>query len=68
MLVKVVKRDKESNERCITRFIKAVTGSRKTLKIRTSRYHKKAPTKRQIRANAKARDNYRAIREKHKFY
>jgi RNA polymerase-interacting CarD/CdnL/TRCF family regulator len=68
MKVVVVKDSKESNERLITRFNKAVQKSRKVMKVRTTRYHKKSPTKRMIRAAAVMRDMYRAKREKNKFY
>ena len=32
------------------------------------KYHKKSPTKTQIRAGAVVRDTYRAAKEKNKFY
>ena len=68
MKVQVIKNDKESNERCISRFNKKVQASRKLLEIKKARYHKKSPTKTQIRAGAVVRDTYRAAKEKHKFY
>lgn len=68
MKVTIWKTDNESNERCITRFNKKVQGSRKILKVRSDRYHKKDDTKRHSRASAIMRDHYRAKREKTKFY
>jgi len=68
MKVTVWKNDKESNERVITRFNKKVQASRKILKIRTDRYHKKDDTKRQTRSAAIMRDHYRAKKERHRFY
>ena len=68
MKVEVVKRDKESNERLITRFNKKVQASRKILKVREQRYHKGKPTKRYVRAGAVMRENYRAKRERNRFY
>lgn len=68
MKVTIWKKEGESNERAITRFNKKVQGSRKVLKVRTERYHAKAPTKRYTRAAAIKRDFYRAKREKTKFY
>jgi len=68
MKVIVFKDSKESNERLITRFNKAVQKSRKIPQIRNTRYNKKSPTKRLIRASAIMREMYRAKREKNKFY
>ena len=68
MKVQVVKKDKESNERCISRFNKKVQASRKLLEIKKARYHKKSPSKTQTRAGAVMRDKYRAAKEKNKFY
>ena len=68
MKVVVVKDQKESNERLITRFNKTVQKSRKVMKVRATRYNKKDPTKRMVRAAAVVRDMYRAKKEKNKFY
>lgn len=68
MKVTVWKDDKESNERAITRFNKKVQASRKLLEIRTSRYNKKASTKRYTRDAAVMREFYRSKKEKNKFY
>ncbi len=68
MIVTIWKNDKESNERCITRFNKRVQASRKILGVRKSRYHSRKPTKRQIRAAAVMRDFHRGRREKNRFY
>ncbi len=68
MKVQIVKNDKESNERCISRFNKKVQASRKLFEIKKARYHSKKPTKTQIRSGAVVRDKYRAVKEKNKFY
>lgn len=68
MRVTIWKNDKESNERAITRFNKKVQSSRKLLKIRGERYHKKDDTKRQKRQSAIMREHYRSLRERNKFY
>ncbi|MBT4916811.1 hypothetical protein HN709_01065 [Candidatus Peregrinibacteria bacterium] len=68
MKVTIWKNDNESNERAITRFNKKVQGSRKIIKIRSDRYHKKDATKRYARAAAIMRDHHRARKEKTKFY
>jgi len=68
MIVKVVKNEKESNERCISRFNKKVQASRKILEIKKARYHKKSATKTQVRGGAIVREKYRAAKEKNKFY
>lgn len=68
MQVHITKTEKESNERCITRFNKAVQASRKVPRIRSARYHKSDPTKRQARAAAVMREFHRARKSKNKFY
>lgn len=68
MKVTIWKNDKESSERAITRFNKKVQASRKLLKIRGERYHKKDDTKRQVRQSAVMREKYRAQKEKSRFY
>ncbi len=68
MKVFVKKNKGESNERLISRFNKKVQGSRKILKVRSERYHKKDATRRQQRGAAIMREHYRAIREKNRFY
>ncbi len=68
MKVTIWKNDKESNERAIARFNKKVQGSRKVLKVRKERYHKKDLTKVQTRASAIMREHYRSIKEKNRFY
>ncbi len=68
MRVVVFKNDKESNERLITRFNKKVQGSRKIVLVRNERYYEKPLTKRLERTKAIMRENYRAKREKNKFY
>lgn len=68
MKVVVEKKDNESNERLVTRFNRAVQASRKILKVRSERYHRRDETKRQVRKAAIMREHYRAKREKSKFY
>jgi hypothetical protein len=68
MRVTVFKNEKESNERCITRFNKLVQASRKLVGLRSKRYHSQKPRKWQVRAGAVMRSYYRAIREKTKFH
>lgn len=68
MKVTVWKNDGESNERLISRFTKRMQGSRKLLKVRSERYHKKPTAKRYARAAAVMRDSYRSKREKNRFY
>jgi ribosomal protein S21 len=68
MKVTIWKNDKESNERAITRFNKKVQSSRKLLKVRGERYHKKDDTKRQTRQSAIMREHYRSQKERSKFY
>jgi len=68
MRVTVVKKQKESDERLIARFNKAVQRSKKIQRIRDTRYNSKKPRKRFVRAAAIKREGYRAAREKQKFY
>lgn len=68
MKVTVWKNDKESNERCITRFNKKVQASRLLQLLRSKRFHSRKVTKRSIRAGAVKREYYRALKEKTKFY
>ena len=68
MKVTVVKNEKESNERLISRFNKKVQASRKILKIRAERYNTTPSTKRHQRQAAIMRDKYRAQKERSRFY
>ncbi|MFA6991870.1 MAG: 30S ribosomal protein S21 [Candidatus Gracilibacteria bacterium] len=68
MKVTVWKNDKESTERCITRFNKKVQASRKLVVLRSERYYERKPKKKNIRAKAIMRESYRTQREKNKFY
>jgi hypothetical protein len=68
MKVKVTKKPKESDERLMARFNKAVQKSKKIPKIRETRYHTKKTKKRYVREGAIKREEYRAKREKQKFY
>lgn len=68
MRVTVFKNDKESNERCITRFNKLVQASRKLVGLRSKRFNTKSKRKWQVRDAAVMRAKYRSLREKTKFY
>lgn len=68
MKVTVWKNDKESTERCITRFNKKVQASKKLVNLRSKRYNQKKPRKKQVRTAAIIREAYRTQREKNKFY
>lgn len=68
MQVTIVKKEKESNERAISRFTKRVQASRKLQKVRSDRYHSRKSTKRQVRAGAVKREEYRAKRARRSFY
>jgi len=68
MKVTVIKNEKESNERCITRFNKLVQASRKLYWLRSNKYNLKKVTKEKMRVGAVMREKYRSIREKNRFY
>ena len=68
MKIVVWKNDKESNERAITRFTKKVQACKKILDIKNSRYRVKPKTKSKVRMAAIKREEYRAKREKSRFY
>jgi len=68
MHISVWRNDKESNERLIIRFNKRVQASRKVLQVRSTRYNKRKPTKRQVRQGAIMREFYRNKRAKTRFY
>ncbi len=68
MKVTVLKNEKESNERCITRFNKLVQASRKLYWLRAHKYNLKSPTRTFVRTSAIMRAKYRALREKNRFY
>lgn len=68
MQITVVKRPKESDERLMARFNKAVQKSKKIQKIRDTRYFSKKPRRVNVRAAAIMREGYRSAREKQKFY
>lgn len=68
MKVKVFKKQKESDDRLIARFNKAVQKTKKVPRIRDAKFNKKKPTRRLVRQSAIKRDEYREKREKNKFY
>ena len=67
MPVKVHRNPKESTDRLIARFNKAVQKSRKLLYWKEHRYHSKPKTKRQVRQVAVVRERYRKEKEKQKY-
>jgi len=67
-MIRVTKNPKESVERLINKFNKRMQKSRIILLIKDKKYHKKPPTKRQVRQAAIMREHYRALREKKKYY
>ena len=67
MPVKVDRNPKESTDRMISRFNKAVQKSRKLLYWKEHRYFKKPKTKRQLRQAAVVRERYRREKEKQKY-
>lgn len=68
MTVKVIKSSKESFERFMSRFDGMVQRARIVRLLRERRYLKRDLTRRQVRAAALKREEYRAKREKMKFY
>jgi ribosomal protein S21 len=66
-MITVVKNDKESVDRVISRFNKKVQASRILLVSREKRYRKKALTKRLQRKKAIMREFHRAQKEKKRF-
>jgi hypothetical protein len=68
MTVKVSKSSKESFERFMSRFDGMVQRARIVRLLRERKHRKKDPTKRQVRQAALKREEYRAKREKMKFY
>ena len=67
MAVIVVKNDKESVDRVISRWNKKVQASRILVQIRAKRYYSKPLTKIKLRKKAIKRDEYRELREKNRF-
>jgi ribosomal protein S21 len=67
-MITVWKNSKESFERFMSRFDQGVQRSRLVRVLREKRYRKKDLTKRQRRERALKRDEYRAKREKMKYY
>jgi len=66
-MITVVKNDKESVDRVISRFNKKVQASRILLVSREKRYRKKALTKRLQRKKAIMREFHRDQKEKKRF-
>lgn len=67
-MISVFKHPKESFERFLSRFDNGVQRARIVRLLRERRFREKPPTKRLIRAAALKREEYRAKREKLKFY
>ncbi|HCW31911.1 MAG: hypothetical protein UT55_C0066G0007 [Candidatus Peregrinibacteria bacterium GW2011_GWE2_39_6] len=68
MAVRVFKNTKESFERFLSRFDQAVQRARIVRLLRERRYRTRKPSKRILRTAALKRTNFRAEREKKKFY
>lgn len=68
MAIKVIRNPKESVDRLIARFNKKVQSSRILNQLKARRYFKRPLRKREVRAAAIMRTNYRSVREKMKFY
>ena len=64
----VVKKEGESNEKLVSRFEKKVKQSRIVQTLRKSRFLQKKENKRKTREAGLKRSEYRAIREKMKYY
>lgn len=61
-------RQNESSEKRVARFRRWANRSRVANEIKDRRYRAKPLTKRKIREAALMRENYRALREKEKYY
>ncbi|MCT4591956.1 MAG: 30S ribosomal protein S21 [Candidatus Gracilibacteria bacterium] len=68
MAVWAVRKGSETNEKLIKRFKKQTQRARVIYKVRNNRYHEGVKTKRRVRDEAISREEYRAVREKEKFY
>ena len=68
MAVTILKNQKESQDRLISRFNKKVQSSRILLEVKSRRYRKKKLTKRLVRQSAIMREHYRFKREKEQYY
>jgi ribosomal protein S21 len=66
-MIYAIKKQNESNERLMSRFKKVVQRSR-VMDNKKKRYFENKPTKKYIREAAVKRSQYRAQREKAKFY
>lgn len=67
-MIRVWKNSKESFERFLSRFDQSVQRSRLVRVLRKRRYLEKDPSKSKVRAAALKREQYRADRERRKFY
>lgn len=68
MAIKVLRNPKESVDRLIARFNKKVQSSRVIVNLKSRRYFKRSPRKREVRAAAIMRQHYRTQRDKMKYY
>jgi ribosomal protein S21 len=68
MAVKVLKDEKESNEKLQNRFNKKVQGRRIVNEVKDRKHFKKKPTKRKIRDAAIMREFHRAERKRRQHY
>jgi hypothetical protein len=63
----VVKSEKESNEKLISRFNKTVQASRVVQMAKERLFHKGKPSRIKVREAAVKREEYRKIREKQRY-
>lgn len=68
MGVYAIKKKGQSDDKLVNEFNKRVQKARTIPRVRSSRYHKKQQTKRQVRQAAIMREKYRAENRRKKFY
>ncbi|MBT6068750.1 hypothetical protein HOG48_03270 [Candidatus Peregrinibacteria bacterium] len=68
MGVYAIKKTGQSDDKLVNEFNKRVQKARTIPRVRSSRYHKKLKTKRQVRQGAVMREKYRAENARKKFY
>ncbi len=68
MGVYAFKKQGQSDDKLVNEFNKRVQKARTIPRVRSSRYHAKAKTKRQIRQGAVVREKYRAENARKRFY
>ena len=68
MGVYAFKKSGQSDDKLVNEFNKRVQKARTIPRVRSSRYHKKKLTRRQVRQGAVVREKYRAENARKKFY